>query len=321
MNILFLTQVSGILKPFAWIMGVILDAIYKFVGLFGIHNLALCIFLFTFVVKMLMLPLTIKQQKFTRLSSKMNPELTKIQEKYKGKQDEASMRRQQAETQEVYAKYGTNPMGGCLPLLISLPIMFALYRVIYKMPSYINDVYSLYDVIVGAFQKSGVGDQTAAMNVLSNFINNFNVANGARGIVSQVGKYTFGSVDFKNYCIDVFAYFNQSNWDAFVNGTLIESDSWKEALANVKNNINAGTANVTFEAVKVGWAMLDVIRKLYPNDFKVSPPYKEGMNTMLELNTGCGYIKEGTYSLEEQFKIIDKDTKEFKKIRSKYLLY
>ena len=66
-------------------MGVILDAIYKFVGLFGIHNLALCIFLFTFVVKMLMLPLTIKQQKFTRLSSKMNPELTKIQEKYKGK--------------------------------------------------------------------------------------------------------------------------------------------------------------------------------------------------------------------------------------------
>ena len=77
----------------------------------------------------------------------------------------------------------------------------------------------------------------------------------------------------------------------------------------------------TFEAVKVGWAMLDVVRKMYPNDYKVSPPYKEGMNTMLELNTGCGYIKAGTYTLEEQFKIIDRDTLEFKKIRSKYLLY
>lgn len=77
----------------------------------------------------------------------------------------------------------------------------------------------------------------------------------------------------------------------------------------------------TFEAVKVGWAMLDVVRKMYPNDYKVSPPYKVGMNTMLELNTGCGYIKDGTYTLEEQFKIIDKDTLEFKKIRSKYLLY
>ena len=76
-----------------------------------------------------------------------------------------------------------------------------------------------------------------------------------------------------------------------------------------------------FKAVKVGWAMLDVVRKMYPNDFKVNPPYKEGMNTMLELNTGCGYIKSGIYTLEEQFAIIDKDTEEFKKIRSKYLLY
>ena len=133
-------------------MGVILDAIYKFVGLFGIHNLALCIFLFTFVVKMLMLPLTIKQQKFTRLSSKMNPELTKIQEKYKGKKDEESMRRQQAETQEVYAKYGTNPMGGCLPLLISLPIMFALYRVIYAIPAYVGEVGDWYRTVAGAIE-------------------------------------------------------------------------------------------------------------------------------------------------------------------------
>lgn len=76
-----------------------------------------------------------------------------------------------------------------------------------------------------------------------------------------------------------------------------------------------------FTAVKVGWAMLDIVRKMYPNDFKVSPPYKEGMKTMLELNTGCGYVKDGSKTLEEEFKIIDQDTLKFKETRSKYLLY
>ena len=206
MNILFLTQVSGILKPFAWIMGVILDAIYKFVGLFGIHNLALCIFLFTFVVKMLMLPLTIKQQKFTRLSSKMNPELTKIQEKYKGKKDEESMRRQQAETQEVYAKYGTNPMGGCLPLLISLPIMFALYRVIYAIPAYVGEVGDWYRTIAAAIIDKVPGHADA----ISAFITD----NSLR-VTNNLATYAQGSTEYTNSLVDILAKFSKANWEAF----------------------------------------------------------------------------------------------------------
>ncbi len=210
MNILFLTRVSGFLKPFAWIMGVILDAIYKFVGLFGIHNLALCIFLFTFVVKMLMLPLTIKQQKFTRLSSKMNPELTKIQEKYKGKKDEESMRRQQAETQEVYAKYGTNPMGGCLPLLISLPIMFALYRVIYAIPAYVGEVGDWYRTVAGAIE--GISGHADA-------ITTFVTENGLR-VTNSLSTYALGSTEYTNSLIDILAKFSTANWEAFFqNGT------------------------------------------------------------------------------------------------------
>ncbi len=210
MNILFLTRVSGFLKPFAWIMGVILDAIYKFVGLFGIHNLALCIFLFTFVVKMLMLPLTIKQQKFTRLSSKMNPELTKIQEKYKGKKDEESMRRQQAETQEVYAKYGTNPMGGCLPLLISLPIMFALYRVIYAIPAYVGEVGDWYRTVAGAIE--GI---TGHADAITTFV----TENGLR-VTNSLSTYALGSTEYTNSLIDILAKFSTANWEAFFqNGT------------------------------------------------------------------------------------------------------
>ena len=84
-NSVFLTKQGGFLGPIAWVLGEILNAIYNFVALFGIENIALCIILFTLIVKMLMLPLTIKQQKFSKLSAKMNPEITAINNKYKGK--------------------------------------------------------------------------------------------------------------------------------------------------------------------------------------------------------------------------------------------
>jgi YidC/Oxa1 family membrane protein insertase len=90
---------------------------------------------------MLMTPLTIQQQKFSRLSSKMNPELQAIQKKYKGKSsDQASMAKMNEETQAVYAKYGVNPMGSCLQMAIQLPVLFALYRVIWNIPAYVDKV-------------------------------------------------------------------------------------------------------------------------------------------------------------------------------------
>jgi len=118
-----LTKSSGILSPIASLLGLIMNGIYEFFYLFGIQNIALSIIVFTFITKTLMFPLTMKQQKFTKLSSRMNPELQKIQAKYKGKRDEESLRRQQAETQAVYEKYGASPTSGCLPLLITFPIM------------------------------------------------------------------------------------------------------------------------------------------------------------------------------------------------------
>ncbi len=76
-----------------------------------------------------------------------------------------------------------------------------------------------------------------------------------------------------------------------------------------------------FKAVKVGWLMLYVVRRMYPNDFEVLPPYVEGRPRMLEYNTGCAYIKEDKYEIDKLFSIIEKETKEFGKIRKKYLLY
>lgn len=76
-----------------------------------------------------------------------------------------------------------------------------------------------------------------------------------------------------------------------------------------------------FETVKVGWAILDTIRKMYPNDFSINAPYKEGSKCMLELETGGSFLKDMTYSLEEQFCILDSDSKKFNEIRKKYILY
>lgn len=243
MAYMLLTVQGGILKPFAWILGIILNGIYELVSLLGVHNIAICIVLFTIVIRMIMLPLTIKQQKFTKLSTKMNPELTAITEKYKGKKDEVSQRRMQAETQEVYQKYGATPFSGCLPLLITLPIMFALYRVIYKIPAYVTDIYAMYNQIadiISNFVKdmNGQGIISAAFE---NFSSAFKVTNATK-YAQNIGKFTFGSDDFIKSVIDVLSCFNKNNWNDFVNGTLIESDSWKALLSTTSQTSSTWVA-------------------------------------------------------------------------------
>lgn len=130
-----------IIGPVANLLGYIMDAIFNFCSnLLNVPNIGLCIILFTIVVYLLLMPLTVKQQKFSKLSAKMNPELQAINKKYKGKQDQVSMMKMNEETKAVYAKYGVSPMGSCLQLLIQMPILFALYRVIWNIPAYVSGV-------------------------------------------------------------------------------------------------------------------------------------------------------------------------------------
>lgn len=138
---IILTQYDGfIIGPIAKILGYLMEGIFFFLDLIGIPNVGLSIILFTIVIYLLMMPLTIKQQKFSKLSAKMNPELQAIQAKYKNKKDNDSMMAMNAETQAVYAKYGVSPSGSCVQLLIQMPILFALYRVIYAMPAYVGKI-------------------------------------------------------------------------------------------------------------------------------------------------------------------------------------
>ena len=191
-----LTQYGGkILGPIAKILGYLMEGIFYILDLIGIPNIGLSIILFTIVIYLLLMPLTIKQQKFSKLSAKMNPELQAIQAKYKNKKDNDSMMAMNEETKEVYAKYGVSPSGSCVQLLIQMPILFALYRVIYAMPAYVNKIGDTFRVLAekivstdnGAFlQNSGVETISKAVSMYGKSMNEGNMLNGIVDVLNML---------------------------------------------------------------------------------------------------------------------------------------
>ena len=157
---------TPIIGQLATVMGWIMDGIYKLLNIFGIQNIGLCIIIFSILIYALMTPLQIKQQKFSKLSAVMQPELQKIQKKYKGKNsDQAAMQKMQEETQAVYQKYGVSPTGSCLQLAIQFPILMALYQVIYKIPAYVGSVKNILSAAV-----TNITAVNGYTDILQNFI-------------------------------------------------------------------------------------------------------------------------------------------------------
>ncbi|MBQ1941390.1 MAG: YidC/Oxa1 family membrane protein insertase [Selenomonadaceae bacterium] len=107
--------------------GFILKSIYDVFSNYGI-----AVILLTLVIKLIVLPLTLKQQKSMTKMQRIQPKLKELQEKYKYDKERASQ-----ETMKLYKEYGVNPMGGCLPLLIQFPILIAMYRVIQQPAEYV----------------------------------------------------------------------------------------------------------------------------------------------------------------------------------------
>ena len=158
----------SIIKPIAQLLGYILDILFMGLNAIGIGNIAIAIIIFTLLVKMLMLPLQIKQQKMTKLQSVMNPEIKAIQEKYKGKNsDTVAMQKMQAETKAVYEKYGVSQWGSCVQLLIQMPILFALYRVFQQIPLYISQIKVLFLNILGLNGADGISSVSGYADTLN----------------------------------------------------------------------------------------------------------------------------------------------------------
>ena len=217
-NAILLTKQGGILKPFALILGFIIDKVFFVLDSIGIPNFGLAIILFTIIVYLLMLPLTYKQQKFSKFSAKMNPELQAIQAKYKDRRDQESMMKMQSETQAVYEKYGVSPAGSCLQLLIQMPILFALYRVIYNLPAYITKVGNMFSLLSakiisvdnGAFLKSDASKTmaTAVKSYGKAFTKAFGaLGDGAAPLATDAANYK----TLSNGIVDVLNRLNTSD--------------------------------------------------------------------------------------------------------------
>lgn len=145
-----------VIKQIVIFFGWIIEYIYKFFELIGIPNIGLVIIVFTLIIKFILLPLTIKQQKFSKLSAIMQPEIKAIQNKYQGRRDNYSMQQMQEETKAVYAKYGVSQMGGCLQTVIQMPIIIALYGAIRELPTLIDALSQPLEKIVNILNGSGL---------------------------------------------------------------------------------------------------------------------------------------------------------------------
>ena len=188
MESMILATKSGtpIIGQIAVVMGWIMNAIYKVLDAVGIQNIGLCIIIFSILIYLCMTPLQIKQQKFSKLSAIMQPEIQKIQKKYQGKKDQDSMMKMQEETQAVYQKYGVSATGSCVQLAIQMPILFALYQVIQNIPAYVGSVYNVFN---------GVCTKILAVDGFTNIINNF-ITDNKMTRVRQVTENADSIVDF-----------------------------------------------------------------------------------------------------------------------------
>lgn len=118
------------------LFGIIIKTLYNVFG----QNYLLTLFLFALLVKVLLLPLGIKQQKNSIKQARIRPKEMAIRKKYAGRKDQATQQKLNEEIMKLYQEENINPMSGCLPLLIQMPVIFALYGVIMKPLTYISSL-------------------------------------------------------------------------------------------------------------------------------------------------------------------------------------
>lgn len=241
---MFLTQSGGlIMGPLSKLLGLILSLIYDGLNALGSVNVGIAIIIFTFVVRLAILPMMINQNKSTKVMNYIQPEINKITKKYKGKKDQESMIAQQRETQAIQRKYGVSMTGGCLTGLIQLPVFFALYRVIQNVPAYVTKVKDLYKPIANA-----IATNQASQDIFANL--KTETLDNAYATVKQVSLTASNT----NSIIDVLAKMPADAWDS-----LKEAYAGNEAVISaINDNLNEINHVYDFFGINLtsvpGWA-------------------------------------------------------------------
>ncbi len=181
-----------IIGPLADVLGFIMNYIFNTLDSIGIYSLGWSIILFTIVIRILLLPLAFKQQHSMQGMQKIQPEIKKIQDKYKNRKDKESQQQMQMEMSQLYQANGVSPLGGCLPMLIQMPIIFALFQVLRNIPSYIMTVKGLFtNIAVSLVSLDGANDYLTnmAVNVKNTMVKDFTISNTDK-IIDVLGKFT-----------------------------------------------------------------------------------------------------------------------------------
>lgn len=227
---MLLTKSNGmIIGPIASLLGMFMNGIFYVLNKIGIPNIGLAIIIMTILIYMAMLPLTVKQQKFSKLQRKMQPELNKINKKYEGRKDPESMERQQAEIKEVYGKYGVSATGSCVQLIIQMPILLALYRVFYNIPAYVPMVKQVFFPLVDELITANAGDYLKETNAARFFLKQFENENYINGVTEYV----------QNTFIDVLNKFNSADWTAL-------TENFADLKSDIANTVTSLTRYNSF---------------------------------------------------------------------------
>lgn len=241
MGMLLTKSTMPIVNWVAEVLGWLMNGIYSI----GVHNLGLCIIIFTVIIYAFMTPLQIKQQKFSKMNNVMQPELQKIQKKYKNKKDQSSQMKMQEETMAVYEKYGVSPTGSCLQLLIQMPIFFALYQVIIKIPGYIGGIKDVFsDAVTQITSVSGYSDIITQF-ISDNAIRSYSWVNGQEGTPNQV--------------IDFLYSLSPSQWDKLeeinqFQGFADVLDKTAQTLQPMQNFLGLNIADNPWALIQAGWS-------------------------------------------------------------------
>lgn len=223
MLLVSLTQSTApIIGSISRFFGVVMDYIYNILknGL-GLESIGMSIILFTIFTRILLLPLAFKQQKSMRQMQKLQPEMKKIQDKYKNKKDPESQQKMQMEISQLYQKHGTSPFSGCLPLLIQLPIIWALFQVLRNLPAYIGSVRDIYLGIISKI--SGISGISSVLMEINEGLKSLGVPN-------------FDPLS-ENHLIDLFSKFTTDQWNLLFEKMPQLSTLLSDSLAHI-NRIN-----------------------------------------------------------------------------------
>lgn len=240
MGVLLTKSTMPIVNWVAEVLGWLMNGIYSI----GVHNLGLCIIIFTLVIYAFMTPLQIKQQKFAKMNAVMAPELQNIQKKYRGKKDQNSQLKMQEETMGVYEKYGVSPTGSCLQMLIQMPIFFALYQVIIKIPGYIGGIK---DVFASAV--SHITDVSGYSDIIFQFVQDNAIKNS---YIPMSGKLS------SDHVVDFLYSLSPAQWDKLADVDKFQGfadvlNQTADKLHPMQNFLGLNIADNPWALIQSGW--------------------------------------------------------------------